>query len=151
MKLEEAIQSTKPMSPHQRALLNVLYTASWLDCLLHRTLRPYNITLPQYNILRILHGSAPKGLSMLDIKSRMLDRSSNVSRLVEKLRLSTLVERIASGDDRRMVVVTISEPGRQILNAIAQILERDEKMIAGGALSAQDAAHLADLLDCFRE
>jgi DNA-binding MarR family transcriptional regulator len=90
MKLEMELKSTKPMPARQRAMLNVLFTASWLDCSITRQLRPFGLTSPQYNILRILNGSAPKGLSVLDIKSRMLDRSSNVSRLVEKLRLASM-------------------------------------------------------------
>ena len=79
MKLEMELKSTKPMPARQRVLLNILFTASWLDCSITRQLRPFGLTGPQYNILRILNGSVPKGLSVLDIKSRMLDRSSNVT------------------------------------------------------------------------
>lgn len=149
MKLEAELKNTKPLQPRQRALLNILFTASWLDCILTRNLRPYGLTNPQYNILRILNGSYPKGLSVLDIKSRMIDRSSNVSRLVEKLRQAELAERIPHGEDRRMVIVTISEAGKKLLAEIEQARITDEKM-PGGHLTDAEALELAHLLDKFR-
>jgi DNA-binding MarR family transcriptional regulator len=152
MKLEAELKSIKPMQPRQRAVLNILFTASWLDCLLTRQLRNFGLTNPQYNILRILNGSHPKGLSVLDIKSRMLDRSSNVSRLVEKLRLSGLVERVPHAEDRRMVVVTISESGKKTLADIEQARVVDSSPSGpGGKLSEAEALELAHLLDKFRE
>jgi DNA-binding MarR family transcriptional regulator len=151
MKLENEIKSTKPMPPHQRAFLNILFTASWLDCVLTRHLRPFGITHPQYNILRILNGSYPKGLSVLEIKNRMLDRSSNVSRLVEKLRLRGLVERTPACDDRRMVVVNISEAGKKMIGDINIETLHRQSGSPGYTLSEVEAAELADLLDKFRK
>lgn len=150
MKLEMELKSTKPMPARQKVLLNILFTASWLDCSITRQLRPFGLTSPQYNILRILNGSAPKGLSVLDIKSRMLDRSSNVSRLVEKLRLSGHLERVPHGKDRRMVIVTISELGKKLLSDIEQARFMGGGS-AGGKLSEAEAMELAHLLDKFRD
>ena len=151
MKLEVELKSTKPMQPRQRALLNIMFTASWLDCFISRQLRPYGLTSPQYNILRILNGSFPKGLSVLDIKSRMIDRSSNVSRLVEKLRLSGFVERVPHSEDRRMVVVNISESGKKLLADIEQARFMDGQGTIGAKLSEAEALELSYLLDKFRE
>ena len=151
MKLEAELKSIKPMQPRQRALLNIMFTASWLDCYISRQLRPYGLTGPQYNILRILNGSFPKGLSVLDIKSRMIDRSSNVSRLVEKLRLAGFVERVPHGEDRRMVIVTISESGKKLLADIEQSRMMDGQGTLGAKLSEAEAFELAHLLDKFRE
>lgn len=151
MKLELELKNTKPLQPRQRAVLNIMFTASWLDCLLTRQLRPYGLTGPQYNILRILNGSFPKGLSVLDIKSRMIDRSSNVSRLVEKLRLAGWVERVAHAEDRRMVIVTISESGKKLLADIEQANFVNGPGSAGTKLSEAEALELAHLLDKFRD
>ncbi|MCC7505453.1 MAG: MarR family transcriptional regulator [Saprospiraceae bacterium] len=151
MKLEAELKNTRPLAPRQRAMLNILFTASWLDCFLHRQLRPYGLTHPQYNILRILKGSAPNGLSVLDIKSRMIDRSSNVSRLVEKLRQAGLAERVPHSGDRRMVVVTISETGLKTLDDIEVDIFRNSTDLPGAGLSEPEAVQLADLLDRFRE
>ncbi len=151
MKLEAELKSTKPMQPRQRALLNIMFTASWLDCYISRQLRPFGLTSPQYNILRILNGSYPKGLSVLDIKSRMIDRSSNVSRLVEKLRLAGWVERVPHGEDRRMVIVNISESGKKLLADIEQTRTMDGQGAIGTKLSEAESLELAHLLDKFRE
>jgi DNA-binding MarR family transcriptional regulator len=151
MKLEQELKSIKPMPARQRATLNILFTASWLDCAMIRQLRPFGLTPPQYNILRILNGSAPKGLSVLDIKSRMLDRSSNVSRLVEKLRLADLAERVQHGKDRRMVVVTISEKGKKMLADIEHARFMDGADVVAAKLTEAELLELAHLLDKFRE
>ncbi len=145
------LKSTKPLQARQRVVLNILFTASWLDCAITRQLRPFGLTSPQYNILRILNGSAPKGLSVLDIKSRMIDRSSNVSRLVEKLRLSGHVERVTHGKDRRMVVVNISETGKKLLSEIEQARFMEGSGTLGNKLNESEALELAHLLDKFRE
>ena len=139
------------MVQRQRATINILFTASWLDCLIARSIRPNGLTSPQYNILRILNGSFPKGLSVLDIKSRMLDRSSNVSRLVEKLRLSGLVERLPHNTDRRMVIVTISEQGKKMLQEIELPTTGTNKNDPGFKMSDAELLELAHLLDKFRE
>lgn len=139
------------MQPRQRAVINILFTASWLDCLISRSLRPHGLTSPQYNILRILNGSYPKGLSVLDIKSRMLDRSSNVSRLVEKLRVSGLAERLPHGTDRRMVTVIITDSGKKILQEIELPTLRNAKDDPGNKMSDAELLELAHLLDKFRE
>lgn len=138
------------MPPRTRAVLNILFTASWLDTFLARNLRSFGITHPQYNIMRILNGSFPKGLSVLDIKSRMIDRSSNVSRLVEKLRMAGYAERVISSDDRRMVVVSISEKGKHLLADIEKANIFNDK-IFGKNLSEAEALELSDLLDKFRD
>ncbi len=150
MNIETELKNTKPMAPRQRAMLNILFTASWLDCYIQRQLRPFGLTHPQYNILRILNGSYPKGLSVLDIKGRMIDRSSNVSRLVEKLRDSGHVERVPHKGDRRMVVVSISEGGKKLLTDIHDAGFADTKNIPGSGLSEAEAIELAELLDKFR-
>jgi DNA-binding MarR family transcriptional regulator len=149
MKLEAELKNSKPLPARTRAALNILFTASWLDCIITRTLRPFNLTHPQYNILRILNGSYPKGLSVLDIKSRMIDRSSNVSRLVEKLRQSELVDRIQHSGDRRMVTVTISEKGKSLLADIEKAGFPSNSM-ASETLTEAEAMELAHLLDKYR-
>ncbi len=151
MNIEAELKNSKPMPPRQRAMLNILFTASWLDCHLQRNLRSFGLTHPQYNILRILNGSSPNGLSVLDIKGRMIDRSSNVSRLVEKLRENGFVERVPHTGDRRMVVVSISETGKQLLADIQAAGFIDPAHMPGSKLSEAEAAELAHLLDKFRD
>ena len=149
MTLEEELKNSTPIPPQTRAILNILFTASWLDCLMNRTLRDYGLTNPQYNILRILRGS-PQGLSVLDIKSRMIDRSSNVSRLVEKLREQELVERIISNEDRRMVVVSISKKGLEMIDDVGNRMNGDNGKAIGDKMTEQELLDLSLLIDKLR-
>ena len=149
MTLEEELKNSTPIPPQTRAILNILFTASWLDCLMNRSLRDYGLTNPQYNILRILRGS-PQGLSVLDIKSRMIDRSSNVSRLVEKLREQELVERIISNEDRRMVVVSISKKGLEMIDAVGNRMNGDNGKAIGDKMTEQELLDLSLLIDKLR-
>ena len=151
MTLEEELKNSKPIPPYNRAILNILFTASWMDCMMNRNLRPYGLTQPQYNILRILKGSYPNGLSVLDIKSRMIDRSSNVSRLVEKLREQGFAERTANEDDRRMVVVTITEKGLEMVAEIGELVLGATETLPGQQLTETELTQLAELLDKIRE
>jgi DNA-binding MarR family transcriptional regulator len=150
MRLEEEIKSSRTLPARQRAVLNILFTASWISAEQGRFLRQFGLTAPQYNILRILKGSAPKALTVLDIKSRMLDRSSNVSRLVEKLRSAGLVNRCTHKDDRRMVLVSISEEGLSLLAEIDSKGFTRSDFQPGQTLTENEAALLAELLDKFR-
>lgn len=150
MTLEEELKNSTPIPPRTRAVLNILFTASWLDCQMNRDMRIYGLTSPQYNILRILRGSRPNGLSVLDIKSRMIDRSSNVSRLVEKLREQGLVERNPSAQDRRMVVVTITKEGILLLDRIQEEVMSNREGFPEANLSDTEMLQLSDLLDRLR-
>ncbi|MFN7327405.1 MAG: MarR family winged helix-turn-helix transcriptional regulator [Chitinophagales bacterium] len=150
MTLEEELKNSTPIPPRTRAVLNVLFTASWLDCQMNRDMRKYGLTNPQYNILRILKGSRPDGLSVLDIKSRMIDRSSNVSRLVEKLREQGLVVRTPSSADRRMVVVTITDSGLELLDKIQKEVMSNDEGFPGTNLSEEEMQQLSVLLDRLR-
>lgn len=150
MTLEEELKNSTPIPPRTRAVLNVLFTASWLDCQMNRDMRKYGLTSPQYNILRILKGSRPDGLSVLDIKSRMIDRSSNVSRLVEKLREQGLVVRTPSSADRRMVVVTITDSGLELLDKIQKEVMSNDEGFPGTNLSEEEMQQLSVLLDRLR-
>ncbi len=149
MTLEEEIKNSTPIPPPIRVALNILFTASWLDCMMNRNLREYGLTHPQYNILRILKGS-PKGLSVLDIKSRMIDRSSNVSRLVEKLREHGYAERISSCEDRRMVVVSITAKGLDLIETVGTDMVKTPDENPGGTMTEDELTQLSLLIDKFR-
>ena len=91
MKLEEEIQQQKFKSPMQKALLNIIYTANWLQNKQVAYFKTFGITPTQFNILRILRGQHPNSISATEIKSRMLDKNSDVSRLLDRLTAKNLV------------------------------------------------------------
>jgi DNA-binding MarR family transcriptional regulator len=86
MKIEKAINQKAFKNPHQKAHINVLYTASWLSQQNAKVLKPFQISWQQFNILRILRGMAPQPATVKLLTERMIDKTSNASRLVEKLK-----------------------------------------------------------------
>ncbi len=106
MKIEEAIQQSTFKSEFQKAQINLLFTASWMQQLSSHVLKPQDISWQQFNILRILKGQHPEPATITLLRDRMIDKMSNASRLVEKLKQKGLVDRqICENDPRRANVV----------------------------------------------
>lgn len=118
MSLEKEIQQQKFESEHHKAAINILVTGSWLYNQNASFLKQYNLTPEQFNVLRILRGSHPNPMMLLDISERMIDKKSNCTRLVEKLRQKGFVERKICEDNRRQVDISITPKGLQLLRRI---------------------------------
>jgi len=149
MKIEKAIQQKKFKSEFEKLVVNVIYTSRWLEYEEGKLFRKYDVTLPQYNLLRILRGQYPEAASVNLLIERMLDKSSNASRIVETLRKKGLVDRKECKADRRKVDVIINEKGLEVLEAASNemnILHKDHKK----ALTTKEAEQLNNLLDKLR-
>jgi DNA-binding MarR family transcriptional regulator len=118
VKLEEEIKQEKFKSEHHKLMINLLFTSSWLQRLQLNMLRPYDLTPPQYNILRILRGSKGELLSLGEITSRMIDRSSNTSRLIDKLETKKWVTRKTCPNDRRQSEIGVTKEGLKVLEQL---------------------------------
>jgi len=118
MKLEEEIGQKKFKSDIQKMLINILYTSNWLQYKFSEYLKEYEITVQQFNILRILRGQYPNPARMHLLQERMLDKMSNASRLVERLRKKSLVVRKICKNDRRAVDVKITDSGMALLKEL---------------------------------
>lgn len=149
MKIEEAIQQTSFISEHQKMLLNIMYTSGQLLSSNTRVLRPFNISPQQFNILRILRGMNPKPATVKLLTERMLDKMSNASRLVEKLKQKGLVERLTCEHDRRRVDISITAKGLDLVAKASQAIEGDMEKIES-VLTKEEAQQLSDLLDKIR-
>jgi DNA-binding MarR family transcriptional regulator len=149
MKIEEAIQQKKFISEHQKAHLNILYSASWLGQRTTSLLKPYGLTWQQFNVLRILRGRHPEPATVKLLTERMIDKMSNASRLVDKLLSKGLVKRTTSKEDRRRVDVSITEEGLELLEEASQHLE-DGMNFEKGHLTCDEAEMLNNLLDKLR-
>lgn len=110
------INSTFP-SERVKAMLNIKYTANWFDNIGNEMLKEFNISVQQYNILRILRG-AGKEITVKTVKSRMIEKSPNSTRLMDKLCEKDLIERRRCENDRRLVYVEISAKGLKLLDKI---------------------------------
>jgi DNA-binding MarR family transcriptional regulator len=149
MRLEEEIKQNKKFtSEFEKLAVNIMYTASWLEARNIQRLKPHGISPQQYNVLRILRGSAPKPLMLGEIAVRMIDKNSNATRLVEKLRLKGLVKREVCENNRRQVDIIITSKGMDLLAAIDK--ENDSWTKSFRILTESKAKSISDALDEIR-
>lgn len=146
MKIEDEIQ-TRFKTPQQKAIINIRYTSNFLGNIQNSLMDQYGLSMAQFNILRILRG-AKSAINVQTVKERMIEKSPNTTRLMDKLIEKELIERTRCTKDRRVVYVEISKDGLAILKAIddnSDILN----MIQVG-LSDDESTILSDLLDKVR-
>lgn len=148
MRIEEEIKQQSFKNEHQKAAINILFTSNWLNTLHAQTLKPYGISPQQFNVLRILRGQNPQAATVNLLIDRMLDKSSNVSRLVEKLRLKDFVKRGVDSEDRRAVAVEITKKGLKLLE---QLDKEEQKWLEKlSVISEKEARQLNNILDKLR-
>lgn len=147
MGIEQDISQAKFRNEYQKATINLIYTFNWMNERIKTMLDQYDITPQQFNILRILRG-AGKPLSTLQIRQRMLDKMSDTSRIVDRLLKKDLVKKVTCEGDRRLVDVTISDLGLQLLERIDT--HQDEMDSVFKNLDEEQAALLNNLLDKIR-
>ncbi|EON78797.1 transcriptional regulator [Lunatimonas lonarensis] len=147
-KLEESIQQKAFKDPYNKAVVNILYTNSYIETRQNKLFRPYDISPEQYNVLRILRGKHPEPITVSSIQERMLNRMSNASRLVEKLKTKGLVNRQECAADRRQVDITITQKGLSLLQVLEDEINQFNRNII--TLSQEEVAVLNELLDKLR-
>ncbi len=123
MGLEQDLKQERFDNIYEKMVVNILFTGSWLSNLNASRLKPFGLTPEQYNVLRILRGSHPKPMMLADITSRMIDRNSNATRLVEKLKSKAFVNREICETNRRQVDISITEAGLEVLIKIDEGLD----------------------------
>ncbi len=149
MKLEQAIQSNKFKNEVQKAGLNIMYTAWWLKTLSCKELKDFGLTHEQYNVLRILKGKHPEQMCVKDIAGRMIEKNSNVPRILDRLEEKKLIKRNQGTEDARQTVMSLTQAGISILES--STVKLDAIMNASTDISNDDAAKLNSLLEKFRE
>lgn len=142
--IEEEIQQNKFKSPYQKAVLNLIYTANWIQNKHQGFFKLYGITGQQYNILRILKGQHPKSISATAIKSRMLDQNSDVSRLLDRMAAKELLTKKTCPKDKRASDVNITQTG---LDLLKQIEKKENDIDELLSLTPEEATQLSSLLD----
>ena len=148
MKLEDEIKQKKFRSAHHKALVNLIYSCHWVETRQHAYFKTFGITGQQFNILRILKGQHPKGISSTEIKSRMLDKNSDVSRLLDRLVAKGLISKVGCPNDKRANDIYISDSGIGLLKEISKTESETNPL---NALSEDDANLLNSLLDKIRD
>ena len=147
--IEEEIHQSVFRSPAHRTQINIIYTAAWINQQTTAALRPFGLSIQQFNILRILRGRNGKPATVKLLTERMLDKMSNASRLVDKLKEKGYVRRQECETDRRRVDIVITEKGIEVIAEASDAVEKN--MLANFKnLDNQDFNQLSDMLDRLR-
>ncbi|MBX2956073.1 MAG: MarR family transcriptional regulator [Cyclobacteriaceae bacterium] len=146
--IESEVKQEKFQSEFQKAAVNILFTGSWLYNQNATFLKTFDVTPEQFNVLRILRGSHPKPMMLADITCRMIDKNSNATRLVEKLRVKGLVKREICKNNRRQVDISITDKGLNLLTKIDRASDAWQSTLKN--LTKAEAQELNRLLDKLR-
>ncbi|GGG29722.1 MarR family transcriptional regulator [Dokdonia pacifica] len=128
MTIEEIIQ-TKTLPLSRKLTINLLYSANWANDIITEAIKPFDISLQQFNVLRILRGQCNHPANLSTINSRMVAKTSNTTRLVDKLITKGYVERTICPSNRRKVEITITQKGMTILETIDPVVNNAEKKV----------------------
>jgi len=149
MKIEDVIKSTIPLDTAKKVILNFTYTQNVIGDKFHEILKPYDISKEQYNVLRILRGQKGKPANMCVIQERMLAKSSNTTRLIDKLLLKDYVTREVCPENRRKIEILITRKGLDILTELDPLVVEHEQLFASN-LTPEELEQLNTLLEKYR-
>ena len=149
MRLEDAIRTSNFKNERHKATLNIMYTTYWMRTQVSTCMKQYGITMEQFNVMRILKGRHPEKMCVKDIGSRMLEKSSNVPRIIDRLESKELVQRVTSAEDKRESLISLTEKGMEELNKASATLDEINTRIIG--ITDEEAHTLNSLLDKLRK
>jgi DNA-binding MarR family transcriptional regulator len=149
LKIEEEINQSKFNSPQEKAIVNIIFTANAIEDAFKKALKMYDISLPQYNVLRILKGRKDGYATCGDLKDVMLDKNPDVTRLCDKLVLKKLIVRSNNKNNRRQILLRISDKGLQALEEINPYFAAVNTGLNG--ISAEKLEQMSDILDEIRD
>lgn len=149
MNLESVLKSSVPFSASKKLALNLLITHNTVLEQISSALKPFELSIEQFNVLRILRGQQSAPLNMHDIQQRMFAKTSNTTRLVDKLLAKELVTRNVCPANRRKIEVQITQKGLELLKQVSPLVDAAEQSISA-PLSEKDMALLIELLEKLR-
>ena len=149
MSIEKDLKQRVFRNEYSKVILNIMFTNNYLVNTMNEVFKNFDITRQQYNVLRILRGQYPHHASINLIRDRMLDKMSDASRIVERLRIKELIYRKECVEDKRSVEVTISEKGLELLKKMDHEVNQTDNLVSN--LTLQEARILNELLDKIRE
>jgi DNA-binding MarR family transcriptional regulator len=149
MTIEEVIKSTVKMDNAKKVILNIMYTQNVIQDNFNELMKPYDLSGEQYNVLRILRGQKGNPANMCVIQERMLAKTSNTTRLVDKLLLKELVTRNVCPGNRRKIEVLITQKGLDVLKELDPKVDEHERKFANN-ISPEELELLNQLLEKYR-
>ncbi|MCC5934753.1 MAG: MarR family transcriptional regulator [Candidatus Cyclonatronum sp.] len=147
-KIEEEVFLHTFRNEYHKGIVNLVYTYGFVQSRLQQLFSEHGLTMQQFNILRILRGSYPDSCSNTDIKERMLDKNSDVTRIVNRLINQNLVERRICPDDKRKVEIRIKDDGLKLLSEIDARSDDEDAILEN--LNEHEIYELNRLLDKIR-
>ena len=149
MQIENAIKSIHNLAISTKTVVNMMYTSRIIEEAIVSILKQYDLTTPQYNVLRILRGQHGNPANLSTLQDRMIDKNSNTTRLVDKLIIKGWVKRNVCELNRRKIEIFITDEGLKILKQLDPIIEQNNKNILSN-LSNKELEQLNSLLDKLR-
>lgn len=149
MNIHDAIKQKQFNSIQEEALVNLIYTVNRINSKNAELLKPFNLSPQQYNLLRILKGVHPKAHTIQAIKQRMLDKTPNTTRLIDKLEQAGYVLRDRCTADRRVIYVSITSSGISLVNQLTNLIEKSAAYTAH--LTHEEATQLSELMNKIRD
>ncbi|PWB27026.1 MarR family winged helix-turn-helix transcriptional regulator [Flavobacterium sp. HTF] len=149
MTIEEVIKSTVKMDNAKKVILNIMYTQNVIQDNFNELMKPYDLSGEQYNVLRILRGQKGNPANMCVIQERMLAKTSNTTRLVDKLLLKEFVTRNVCPGNRRKIEVLITQKGLDVLKELDPKVDEHERAFANN-ISPEELELLNKLLEKYR-
>jgi len=145
MKIEKILKTNTKLSSHKKIVISVLYSSSQFSNILNGILKPFDISLQQFNVLRILRGQQNKPVSLTIVQERMISKMSNTTRLIDKLIKKGLVQKNINSTNRRKIDISITNEGLEILDYVDTLIDEAEKDIVK-ELSEKEKEQLIRLL-----
>lgn len=150
MNIEDLLKTNARLSEERKLVLNLIVTANYISEQLSEVLKSFDLSNPQFNVLRILRGQKGKPANLSTIQERMVTKMSNTTRLVDKLIAKNLCERIVCPSNRRKVEIRITEKGLKLLEEIDPEIDKVEHQFSG-KLNEKEIKLLNDKLNRLRE
>lgn len=144
--LDDLIALNRFESESERAVALTVYVAAWLDSAINEAFKKFDITRPQYNLIKILYNNHPQKLSTGVITSRMIDKTSNVTRLADRLIPRGIMIRVQNEENRRIHELSLTPKGYKLAEELDAAIRDNVWTIPAERLSSEEIQTLVDLL-----
>jgi DNA-binding MarR family transcriptional regulator len=149
-KLQKELKQNKPFrSLEEEVILNIAHTAEFLAAAIGSVLKTADLTVTQYNVLRILRGAGAEGLTCGEISERMVTKESDITRLLDRVESRNFISRERPATNRRIVIARITDEGQDILATLDEPIDELNRSLVGH-LGIEKQTNLNDLLESIR-
>lgn len=146
MKAEEVLKTKGPLPEKKKLVINLMLSSTRASSKVAEAIKPYDISVQQFNVLRILRGQNGKPANLSTVQDRMVNKMSNTTRLVDKLLEKELVARNTCEENRRKIEIFITPAGLEILTQLDPVIKDVENLVTEN-LSTTEVKHLNELLE----